>query len=246
MGWRARGSGPHRRIAVASRCDGIVRARTAGARAHGFTLIEVLVATALLAAGLALGFATLRAATAAVERGEQMARHNERIRAVSGFLRTRLASAHPVAFQLDDRSGQALRFEGSAERMRFVSDMPPYLGHGGPALHDITVVRDGDGLRMEVWFATVLGGATFPDNPPRPPEPLADGLRSVRFSYRGLDRQGEPTAWLREWPDPQQLPLQVRVEVEGQREGAWPTLVVALVQGRGQLPGQAAGLEVAP
>lgn len=216
-----------------------------GAR-RGFTLIEVLVATALLAAGLALGFATLRAATATVERGEEMARQNERIRAVDGFLRRRLASAHPVAFHVDDNTGEALRFVGGPDRMRFVSDVPPYLGHGGPALHDIAATRDRDGLRLEVSFATVLGGQTFQDDPPRPPEPLADDLASVRFSYRGLDPQGALTGWLDRWPDPQQLPLQVRVEVEGEDEGPWPTLVVALVQGQGLLQEQAAGLEVAP
>jgi prepilin-type N-terminal cleavage/methylation domain-containing protein len=36
---------------------------------RAFTLIEVLLATALLAAALALGFATLKAATATVNRG---------------------------------------------------------------------------------------------------------------------------------------------------------------------------------
>ena len=53
----------------------------------GFTLIEVLLATTLLAAGLALGFATVRAAGATAERGEAMAARNERMRAVSEFLR---------------------------------------------------------------------------------------------------------------------------------------------------------------
>ena len=38
--------------------------------ARGFTLIEVLLATVLLAAGLALAFATLRASTATAQRGE--------------------------------------------------------------------------------------------------------------------------------------------------------------------------------
>ena len=215
-------------------------------RARGFTLLEVLVATALLAAGLALGFATLRAATATVERGEEMARQNERIRAVDGFLRRRLASAHPVAFETDERSGAALRFTGTPDRLRFVSDQPPYLGHGGPALHDIGVVRGSEGLRLEVSFATALGGITFPDVPTRPPELLADGLRSVRFSYRGLDREGALTGWLREWPDPEQLPLQVRVEIEGGREGPWPVLVVALLQGEGRLADAAGLQEVGP
>jgi len=253
MGAGVRKGGFCGRFVVASRCDGLIGARTVCSRGrgllgaqHGFTLIEVLVATALLAAGLALGFATLRAATATVERGEEMARQNERIRAVDGFLRRRLASAHPVAFEVDDRSGEGLRFAGGPERMRFVSDVPPYLGHGGPALHDVAAVRDRDGLRLEVSFATVLGGQTFHDEPPRPPEPLAGQLRSVRFSYRGLDAQGALTGWLREWPDPQQLPLQVRVEVEGEREGPWSTLVVALVQGQGLLLEPADGLEVLP
>ena len=207
-------------------------------RARGFTLIEVLVATALLAAGLALAFATLRAATATVERGEEMARQSERVRAVEGFLRRRLASAHPLVFEVDERTGQAARFIGEADRMRFVSDLPPYLGHGGPALHDIAVVRGREGLRLEVSFATVLAGQTWREEPPRPPEPLAEELRSVRLSYRGLDTRGALTGWLDAWPDPSQLPVQVRIEVEGEREGPWPTLVVSLVQGQGRLDGQ--------
>src|SRR5699024_9733853 len=125
--------------------------------------------------------------------------------------------------------GQAgLRFVGGPDRMRFVSDLPPYLGHGGPALHDIAAVRDRDGLRLEVSFATVLAGQTWRDDPPRPPEPLADGLAGVRFSYRGVDAQGALGGWLDEWPEPERLPLQVRVEVEGEHEGPWPTLVVNL------------------
>src|SRR5690606_9569616 len=51
------------------RGDGPVPVATVGNSQRGFTLIEVLLATALLALGLALAFATLRAATATVERG---------------------------------------------------------------------------------------------------------------------------------------------------------------------------------
>ncbi|HET6435490.1 MAG TPA: prepilin-type N-terminal cleavage/methylation domain-containing protein, partial [Xanthomonadaceae bacterium] len=41
--------------------------------ATGFTLIEVLLATVLLASGLAIAFATLRAATDTATRGETLA-----------------------------------------------------------------------------------------------------------------------------------------------------------------------------
>lgn len=99
------------------------------------------------------------------------------------------------------------------------------------------MVRDRDGLRLEVSFATVLAGQTWREEPPRPPEPLADGLGSVRLSYRGIDREGALTGWLSQWPDSSQLPLQVRIEIEGEREGPWPPLVVSLVQGQGRLDG---------
>ena len=204
------------------------------AGARGFTLIEVLMATALLAAGLALAFATLRAATATVDRGETMVANSERIRAVQGFLRARLASAHALSFEYEGAGTDPVHFIGERERMAFVSDVPVYLGHGGPALHEVVAVRDRDGLRLEVSFATVLAGQVFRDTPPRAPEPLAGELVEVRFSYRGPDAQGGMTDWLDEWTEPQRLPLLVRVEVDGEREGAWPTLVVALFQAQGQ------------
>lgn len=208
----------------------------AGAKRHGrgFTLIEVLVATALLAAGLALAFATLRAATATVERGEARAADSERIRAVQAFLRSRLASAHVLSFTHDLAGPDPVYFIGGPDHMLFVSDVPAYLGHGGPALHEVVAVRERDGLRLQVSFSTVLAGQVFRDEPARAPEQLAGPLANVRFSYRGPDPQGGMTDWLDEWPDPQRLPLLVRVEMEGEREGVWPTLVVALFQAQGQ------------
>ena len=94
------------------------------ARAAGFTLIEVLLATMLLAAGLALAFATLRAAGATAQRGEALAARNERIRAVSEFLRRRIGGAQGIVFDLDESTGASLRFGGGVQRMRFVADLP--------------------------------------------------------------------------------------------------------------------------
>ena len=62
-------------------------------RSAGFTLLEVLLATALLAMALTLAFATLRAAGATAQRGEALAERNERSRAVSDFLRRRIGGA---------------------------------------------------------------------------------------------------------------------------------------------------------
>ena len=201
----------------------MIRARR---RSSGFTLIEVLLATVLLAAGLALGFATVRAAGATAQRGEAIAERNERIRAVSEFLRRRIGGMQGLMFELDPQSGESRRFAGEAESMRFVADLPDYLGRGGPHLHALGVARDGDGFALQVDFRMVLAGETIEGSRARPPEPLADGLRSVEFAYRGPGKDGKPAPWLYEWEHPEALPAQVRVRIVD-AQGAWPDLVVA-------------------
>lgn len=201
--------------------------------AAGFTLMEVLLAASLLAAALALAFGILRAAGATVTRGEAMAERNERIRAVSQFLRQRISGAQPIAFGLDAGSGQTLRFAGDARSMRFVADLPAYLGRGGPQLHVLQVNDAGPARRLEVGFQLLRAGVALPAS--RPPEPLADELAEVEFAYRTLGVDGRPDPWERTWSTPQVLPVQVRVRIRDAR-GAWPDMVVALPLAGGLRP----------
>ncbi len=203
-------------------------------RARGFTLLEVLVAMVLLAAGLALAFATLRSAINVAERGESIAQSSERMRAVQGYLRTRLTSAQPIVFATDRGTLRQMRFFGGPQRMRFVSDLPDYLGHGGPYLHELSV--DGRG-GLQVAFAVAKPDLSLEDVDLRMrdlrAEPLADGLRAVRFRYRGLDQDNRLGPWLDRWETADMLPLQVKVEVEAADGARWPDLVVALGRSEG-------------
>lgn len=196
------------------------------ARRHagGFTLMEVLLATTLLAAGLALAFGVLRAAAATVERGEALAERNERMRSVSDFLRRRIGSMQGIVFAVDPQSGQSLRFEGDAHSMRFVADLPDYLGRGGPHLHELQVRDSRQGRALDIDFRLVQGAQATPAT--RPPEPLADGLVAVEFAYRNLDETGKLGPWESQWTTPEGLPLLVRVRLRDAR-GAWPDMVVA-------------------
>ena len=205
------------------------RAYRGAGRARGFTLIEVLLATALLASMLALGFATLSAATATVRRGELLAHDNERMRAVAGFLRTRIGSARAIGFSLDEQSGGTIRFIGAPDRMRFVADLPDYLGRGGPYLHDLSVTDSGQGkVRLQIVFAQVQNAAQIAETAPRPPEVLADDMASIQFRYRALDASGVLGSWQDKWTDPGRLPLQVSVRIVSAGGKAWPDLVIAL------------------
>jgi len=211
-----------------------VSARRRRGHAGGFTLIEVLLATVLLAAGLAIAFATLAAATRTASRGEAMAQRSERVRAVEGFLRKRLTAARPLAFGSDETTLVPQRFIGEPERMRFVADLPDYLGRGGPYLHDLRIEDHRDGVRMALVLELVLAGETIEDPDERAPEPLAEGLESARFRYRAINPEnGQLGDWQDHWETVDRLPLLVEVTATDLDGREWPPLVVALPQAAG-------------
>ncbi|WP_159017345.1 prepilin-type N-terminal cleavage/methylation domain-containing protein [Cognatiluteimonas profundi] len=196
---------------------------------RGFTLIEVLLATSLLAAALALGFAVLSAATATVNRGEVLSQRNTLMRAVSGFLRTRIGSARAIAFALDPQGGTPILFVGERGRMRFVADLPDYLGRGGPYLHDISVSGDTPGqLGLTVAFSQVQNSTQIAEDAPRKPEPLAGKLKDVQFRYRAIDATGALGGWQEQWTQVDRLPLQVSIRVTPADGPAWPEIIIAL------------------
>lgn len=221
------------RFARAGLGDGFIDPQRSRARQRGFTLIEILLATTLLAAGLALGFATLRAATATVDRGERLAERTERMRAVEGFLRRRLASATPIAFAIEEDSGRMVRFIGDPDRVRFVADLPNYLGRGGPHLHDVAVLDGEGGPMLAVAFTMAVAGGTIEARDARPPEPLVPDLAQARFRYRGLGEDGRLGEWTDRWEQVDTLPLQVSLELSSRSGGVWPPLVVSLPQQMG-------------
>lgn len=202
------------------------RASAPGGTVRGFTLIEVLLATVLLASALALAFATLRAATGTATRGETMAQRNERVRAVEGFLRRRIAGARPIVFATDEETGARERFRGDDTHMRFVADLPDYLGRGGPYLHELAF--DASSGRLTLALDVVQSGLIVPEREPRPPETLASGLRDVRFRYRTMTPDNRLGEWQDAWDDVERMPLQVQVLLRDDGGRDWPAMVIAL------------------
>ena len=59
---------------------------------------------------------------------------------------------------------------------------------------------------------------------------LADDVKSLKFSYFGLDADASPEmtpTWRDRWDNPQLLPLLIRMEVVPRKGEPWPAIVVA-------------------
>ncbi len=208
--------------------------------ARGFTLIEVLLATTLLAAGMALAFAIVRSTLAISTRGEIIAAQNERMRGVEGFLRRRLSSAMPLPLPKPDTdpTAQAFVFDGQPQQMRFVADIPSYLGRGGPYVHSLEVSGEGETRELRIGLTLLQNGQLVLENPPRGSELLVDGLKQVRLRYRGINPQnGGLGDWQDNWEQPGRMPLLVAIDITPAQGAPWPQLVVSVPQ-YGALPGQ--------
>ena len=195
-------------------------------RARGFSLLEVLVATTLLAAGMALAFAALSNTTRATAAAEAEAARSERLRAVQAFLRRQLEGAMALPMELPEPDEAPRVFEASPTELRLVAPMPGYLSRGGPHVQTFRLVRGPLGLRLE--FEHQLLGPEGPIENERPPEVLLDGIAEASFAVRGLDELGEPGPWQGEWENSDQLPRLVRLQLRfAEPRARWPDFVAA-------------------
>lgn len=204
-------------------------------RTRGFSLVEVLLATALLATGIALAFATFANAAKATERAEQMAQRNERLRAVQAFVRRQVENALPLPYEFTEATGQATVFECDGQVLRLVANMPGYLSRGGPQLQTFELVRGEGGLRLELTHQLLT-----PDGPldaEREPEVLLDGIAEAVFEVRTLDEDGKPGSWSDDWRTNDQFPRLVRLTMRMRDARAqWPELVAAPRLAQAPLP----------
>ncbi|MBW8368528.1 MAG: prepilin-type N-terminal cleavage/methylation domain-containing protein [Arenimonas sp.] len=195
-------------------------------RLRGFSLVEVMLATALLATGIGLAFATFANATQATERAEALAQRNERLRAVQSFLRRQVEGALPLPYEFTEATGEATVFECDGQTLRLVASMPGYLSRGGPHVQTFSLVRGEGGLRLEFTHQLLT-----PDGPleaERKPEVLIDGIAEGTFEVRTLDDDGKPGNWSDDWRQIDQFPRLVRLQLRMRDERAqWPELVTA-------------------
>lgn len=199
----------------------MARATTSGA-ASGFTLVEMLVALAVLGALTLVALAMFRigsglwAATARTE--ERLAE----IATVQDLLRQVLERAYPAVIAAPD--GYIVAFTGTAKSLEFSASLPAAVGLGG--LRRLRLGSDGDSV---VMTSRLERNAPQWEQLPEPEQrfPLLANVRSLDLDYYGA-KPGSAAHWHAEWLALQKLPQLVRIKVTfADGRLSWPALLAA-------------------
>jgi general secretion pathway protein J len=180
----------------------------------GFTLVEVLVAIALLATVAAMVFGSLLTTTRLVEAGRDRAAQEQTIRRVLRVMADEISlSTHDKPFPWTGVNGT---LEGQpADTLAFLAMSD---GTGGVTSETIRVVYTRDGDRLMRFAKKNLYGLT--DESLDQLE-LADQVKG--FNLRYFD--GQNRMWIDEWPAAAKLPKALLLEVTFQQSNEPPLTV---------------------
>ncbi len=215
---------------------------------RGFTLVEVLVATALLSLVM-LGLLTAMRSFAQTEaRIDARIRIDDDLRVSERFLRATLATAAPIERPTAPGAQRQIDFSGGSESLRWIGVMPARYGAGGLyrfQLHGRSAGSDGPTQLLLEFFPYLPGFEVPLDGMTVQSRAMARGVGEVRFRYQ--DETGPGEQWVSEWPHPDRLPRRIGLLFPADGH-PWPELVVEVVAAGGQAAGRgiASGPTVGP
>jgi general secretion pathway protein J len=193
---------------------------------RGFTLIEVLLATALMATIMALAYGGLRASTRAAHRGEEVIANVQNMRMAHQFIRRQLNQVLPLAFLSDEED--RITFEGERDRITFVGSMPGYLGFGGPQVQSLALESGANGLDL-VLRHMPLAAAYDGSLGDTEAVVLLEGIQSGEFSFLGRDELGDIGQWENQWEQVEEPPesISLDLQLDEELQLTWPILTAS-------------------
>jgi general secretion pathway protein J len=194
---------------------------------RGFTLIELVVATALLGTMMVLMYSglsfSLRGWDAGAANGERIADR----RIGENFLRRELSEIFPMRWK--DPMVLRLAFEGETQRVRFVSSRPADVTGGGLSLVGLEVEAGADSRDRSLVMRRAM-----PDDDAKDFGPLdrargtviLAGVDSVAFSYFGAENDFTDPKWSDSWTYVGRIPQLVRMRIRTVEGTVLPEMVI--------------------
>ncbi|MEY2699454.1 MAG: hypothetical protein RIQ52_209 [Pseudomonadota bacterium] len=197
-----------------------MRVRSANASA-GFTLMEVLLASVLLAIISMLLFGTLRVNISLWDRGEEKTLQTSRMMVVQNFLRRQMTQAVPLMDTNVD-GNRYLRFSGSRQQIDYIGLLPHNIRGGLYHLHlYLKALDSGSELRLAVFTL----GADYLRDAPVDDVLLMDQVEvfEVAFLFQEMD-DVQAERWMDLWQQGS-MPKLVRIRIKALGEPYWPDIV---------------------
>lgn len=181
---------------------------------RGFTLLELLIALAILAMIAGSVAAGIRLAVGSIERGEAVTRDAARLRAAVGILERALMSADPMPIRVGDNT--TAYFAGEEKSVRFLTSGAPSAFHGG-GLRLISFFErpggEGGGIAVATASPFLAEGVERWKGTEKA-RILVPGGEDLAFSYSMGPTEAGAWEWLPSWDlkETGRLPAAVRVE----------------------------------
>jgi general secretion pathway protein J len=193
---------------------------------RGFTLLELVIALAIVGALLVVAFGGLRVAIAAWTQGDDRSEAHQHLRGVAAVLARGLGAAYPYRASLGEAPEPVVLFRGSELRVEFVTQTPPFPPPVPVAFVAVVITLD-----SEEGPALVIRQRPLPNR-----DPFTDAevvLRDPGIQRLELRYLSDGGAWQDTWDAEEQqiLPRAVQIIVASTRAGrveTLPPLTVAL------------------
>ena len=205
------------------------------ARMRGITLVEIVIALAILGMMATLALGGLRLGVRTWETVGQRVETESRTQIVRAFLRRTISQATAVLEADADGRPRPL-FAGDSEALLMVAPLADHLGLGGLQRIQLTVEDAGGAADGQLLVLTRTlyhpPGGKDGDNAAAADEPerhvLLEAAAKFRFDYLRDSGDGG-REWTGRWTDEPKLPVAVRLTVETEdRRPPWPDIVVPL------------------
>ena len=158
---------------------------------RGFTLVELLIALALVGALLTIAFGGLRVAMASWRQGEDRAEAHQHVRSVALTLARAVSAAYPYQASRSLAPEPVVLFSGNEQRMEFVTQAPPFPGATAIAFTAVVLAFDDGGEP-----GLVVRQRALPNREPFDEATVVyrdPSVTALRFAY--LDEGGWTESW---------------------------------------------------